>query len=67
MTLDEIRASDKPVLTPDDISEVLGCNAQSIRIAAREHPERLGFHVSVVGRKTMIPRKAFLRYMGEVK
>ena len=64
MTLDEIKASDKAVLTPGDIAEVLGSDQQTIRVQARTAPEKLGFNVVVVGSRTKIPRIPFLRYMG---
>ena len=65
MTLDEIRASDKTFLTPADVSGVLAADAQSIRLQAREFPEALGFPVICVGNRTKIPRKPFLRFLGE--
>lgn len=64
MTLDEIRASDKAVLTPADVAEVLGCDAQDVRVQARMAPERLGFPVIIIKSRTKIPRVPFLRYMG---
>lgn len=63
MTLEEIRASGKTVLTPGDVAEVLAADPQDIRLTAREHPERLGFSVAVIGTRTKIPRVAFLRWM----
>ena len=65
MTLDEIRASDKTMLTPAEVAEVLGCDAQDVRIQARTAPERLGFPVIIIKSRTKIPRVPFLRYMGE--
>ena len=65
MTLAEIKESDKTMLTPADIAEVIGVDAQSIREAAKVAPVLLGFPVVRVGTRTRIPRKAFLRYMGE--
>ena len=65
MTLDEIKASDKSVLTPAEVAEVLGCDAQDVRIQARLAPEKLGFPVIVVKTRTKIPRVPFLRFMGE--
>ena len=65
MTLEEIRASEKLLLTPEEIAPVIGAHAQSIRAAAREKPELLGFPVTVVGTRTRIPRKPFLRFLGE--
>lgn len=67
MTLNEIKSSDKVMLTPADIAEALGVDAQGIRIMAHEQPERLGFPVTVVGhggRGVRIPRVPFLRFMG---
>ena len=67
MTLDEIKASDKVMLTPVDVAEALGVEAQGIRIMAREQPERLGFPVTVCGRNgraVRIPRLAFLKFLG---
>lgn len=63
MTLDEIRASDKTMLTPADIAPVLGADAQDIRVQARMAPERLGFNVAVVGTRVKVPRLAFIRWM----
>lgn len=67
MTINEIKASDKVMLTPADVAEALGVDAQGIRIMAREQPERLGFPVTVIGREgrgVRIPRVPFLRFMG---
>ena len=62
MTLEEIKGSDKPVLTPAEIAPVLGVNPHSIRLA---DPADLGFPVTKVGNRTLIPRKPFLAFMGE--
>ena len=60
MTLDEIRSSDKAVLTPAEIAPVLGVNPQSIRAA---DPVDLGFPVTKIGTRTLIPRKPFLQFV----
>ena len=65
MTLEDIIRSDKPFITPQDAADVLQCSAQLIRIQARDNPEALGFPVIRVGNRTKIPRKAFVRFMGE--
>ena len=44
--LEELRDSGKEFFTPGDVSRVLGCDPQSIRLQARQCPERLGFPVS---------------------
>ena len=64
MTLDEIRNSDKDVLTSADIAEVLGADPQDIRVAARTAPEKLGFNVVIIGSRIKIPRIQFLKYFG---
>lgn len=63
MTLDEIRNSTKEVLTPAEVAPVLGCDPQDIRVAAKQHPERLGFNVMVIGTRVKVPRLAFIRWM----
>lgn len=64
MTLDEIRNSTKDVLTPADIAEVLGCDAQDIRIQARTAPEKLGFPVVVIKSRVKVPKVPFLKFFG---
>lgn len=63
MTMQEIRESDKPMLTPADVAPVLGCDPQDIRVAARQRPDLLGFHFAVIGTRVKIPRVAFIRWM----
>ena len=64
MTLDELRSMTEPIITPEQASKVLKCRPQSIRIAARQRPELLGFPVIVMGTETKIPRIPFLRFLG---
>lgn len=63
MTLTEIKASDKPMLTPADVAPVLGCDPQDIRVAARQRPDLLGFNFTVIGTRVKIPRLAFIRWV----
>lgn len=63
MTLEEIRESDKLMLIPTDVCDVLGCAPYSINIQAREDPRKLGFPVSVIGTRVKIPRVAFLKWV----
>lgn len=68
MTLEEIRSSDKVLLTPKDVATALGIDEQGLRVQAHDCPERLGFPVTICGRKgrsVRIPRVPFLRYIGE--
>ena len=64
MTLDEIKASDKTMLTPADVAEVLQADPQDVRLQARMEPDRLGFPVCIIQSRTKIPRIPFLRFMG---
>ena len=63
MTLDEIRGMDREFLTPAQIAPILGCDAQDVRVAARQRPELLGFAVCVIGSRVKVPRRAFIRWM----
>lgn len=64
-TLQElVQRVDREFFTPQDVCGVLGADPQTIRIAARQRPEWLGFPVILVGNRVKIPRIPFLRYMG---
>ena len=65
MTVEQIKASEKTMLTPRDVAEALGMNHYNVSLIARDRPERLGFPVLRSGNRTKIPRKAFLRFLGE--
>ena len=65
MTLEEVRASTEVFLTPVQIAPILGCAPQWIRRAAHDSPELIGFPVCVIGTRTRIPRKPFLKFLGE--
>ena len=64
LTLDELIESDKECFTPDDICGVLGVDPHSIRIAAKQRPNMLGFSFFFIGTRMKIPRIPFLRKMG---
>ena len=66
MTIEEIRQSDKTMLTPMDIAPILRCNAYSISVQARDDPSKLGFPVCVVGHRTKIPKQAFLNWLSGI-
>ena len=61
MTLEEIRASDKAVLTPSDIAPVLGVHPYSINMAKKNGT--LEFPATFIGRSLKIARIPFLNYM----
>ena len=67
MTLYEIKASDALFLTPAQVAPIIGCDPHLIRLQARDRPERLGFPVTVTGSRTKIPRKPFLKWLGELE
>ena len=63
-----VMESQSATITPEAAASVLGCTPNSLRQAARQRPELLGFPVIVMGSKTKIPRIPFLRFLGyEVK
>ena len=61
--LESIRSMSDTMITPEMASEVIGCDPQYIRLAARRDPEALGFPVTISGNRTSIPRARFLRYV----
>ena len=61
MTLEEIRKSDKDILLPRDIAEVLQCDPHAIRVRAAQGS--LPFPYIRVGSRTKIPRIGFLAWM----
>ena len=63
MTIDDIKAMTKAVITPDEAAKVIGCSPQYIRVAARQCPEQLKFPVFLIGRRVKIPRVPFINYM----
>lgn len=65
MTIDELRSSDKIMLSPKDVAPILGVDPYTISLLARDMPEKLGFHFMRSGNRTKIPRKAFLAWLGE--
>ncbi len=63
MTIDEIRVTDKPMLSPVDVAEVLGSDPQTIRLTAKMAPERVGYPFTFTGNRMKIPRIGFIRWM----
>lgn len=63
MTLDQIRQSRQTFLTAADIAPVLACDAQVLRVQARENPRLLGFDVCVIGSRCRFVRESFLRFV----
>lgn len=63
MTLEELEKAPREYLLAREVAPVLGMDPQSLRTAAREYPEALGFPVTVAGSRIVIPKAAFLRHM----
>ena len=66
MNIGQIRQSDTAFLSPNDVAEVLGCGPQNLRDQARNRPDLLGFPVTVIGNRTLIPRKPFIAFVDGV-
>ena len=64
MTLEELIASDKTVLSPGDVAQVLNSDPHTVRCTARQRPELLGFQFFFSGNRMKIPRIPFLRILG---
>lgn len=63
MTMEEIRASGKDVLTVADIAPVLGAHPQWIRKTAQDTPQLIGYPFTFTGNRMKIPREGFIRWM----
>lgn len=63
MTLEEIKASDEPFLNTTDIADIVGSDACDIRTQAHNDPTKLGYPVTVCGRRIKVPRRAFLHWL----
>lgn len=61
--LEQIKALDRAVITPDEAAGVLQCNAQYIRMQARADASKLGFPVICLGRRVKIPRLPFITFI----
>jgi len=64
MTLDDLKRVDRDWLLAREVAPLLGVDPHSVRIAARQAPERLGFPVCVIGSRVKIPKKPFIEFMG---
>lgn len=61
MTLEEIRAADRPLLWAAEVAPLLGWDPQWIRIKAREGD--LPFRTVCHGTRVQIVRQSFLEFM----
>ncbi|MBR2563981.1 MAG: helix-turn-helix domain-containing protein [Paenibacillus sp.] len=67
MSIQEIIASDKDMLTPDDIADILGSDPATIREMAKQEPEALRPLQPVrLGNRVKFPRLRFIGwYFGD--
>ena len=63
MTLEELEKLTDETITPAVAAEVLKCDPQWIRVAARQDKSLLGFPVIVMRSRVKIPRLAFIKFM----
>ena len=66
LTLDDLRKMEKETITPAVAAQVLHCDPNWIRVAARSNKDLLGFPVVLLGKnghRVKIPRMAFIRFM----
>lgn len=66
LTLAELAAMERSMLTPALVAGVMGCDPYKINVASMTEEGRayLGFPVLRVGNRVKIPRIPFLRHMG---
>ena len=63
MTIEQIEASEKEMLTCTDVADVLQANPYTIHMQAEFRPDLLGFPVIIMGRRVKIPRRQFLKFI----
>lgn len=63
MTLEELKNTEAATVNIADIAEILGCTPQTIRVAARQRPDLLGFPIIIMGSRVRIPRIPFIQFI----
>lgn len=67
MTLEEIKKSDKEMLIPADICDILGCDKYNINVQVKEDKQNgtnsFPFPTILLGTRVKIPRRAFIKAM----
>lgn len=64
--LQELKDSTALFVTAEDVRNILEADPATVRRQAMTDSSVMGFHVSVIGNRTRIPRKAFLSWLGEL-
>lgn len=62
-TIQYYQSLSRAYLLPEEAAALLGCTPQSVRTAARQRPELLGFPVNIMGNRVRIPRVPFLTFL----
>lgn len=62
MTLKQIQRLDREFLTVAEVAEFMRVAPQGIRTQARVNPAALGFPVSMIGVRVLIPRMGFIKF-----
>ena len=62
-TLADVRAMNGDTITPQIAGDVLGCTGFLIGKMCQNEPEKVPFPFICIGRKTIIPRAGFIRWM----
>lgn len=61
-TLKEIEAIKSDMLIPRDVYGYLGVSQYRINCQAQKAPEKLGFPVTILGTRVLIPKDAFIAW-----
>ena len=64
LTREEIINCEDDILNIMNVSGILHCDSETLRLQAQNKPEMLGFPVIVMGNRVKIPRVPFIRFMG---
>jgi hypothetical protein len=67
MTFEEVKKSDKEMLIPADICDILGCDKYNINVQVKEDKQNgtnsFPFPTILLGSRVKIPRRAFIKAM----
>ena len=63
LTIGDLEAMAGTTLDAAAAAQILGCHPQSLRDQARRDPSALGFPVSIIGRRVIIPREPFIKWI----
>lgn len=63
LTIDDLLAMDKVLLTPIEAAAAMHVNPNGLRMTAREDPGSLPFPVMVIGSRVHIPRVPFIQFL----